>query len=112
MSKHIRNRAQGLPADLLRRLTAARSDHNLTQRELAAMVGLPQVHISSIETGKVVPQYNTLLEIVRVLDHDLMLVPRSLVPAVQSILRDAAVEGDEERPLYAVEPEEDDGDDS
>lgn len=79
---------------------------------MASKVGLPQVHISAIETGKVAPRFNTLLDLVRVLGFDLMLVPRSLVPAVQSLIRDSqqteTKEPDEiERPLYAVDdPEE------
>jgi hypothetical protein len=76
-------------------------------------VGLPQVHISGIETGKVVPRFNTLLDLVRVLDFDLVLVPRTLVPAVQALVRDSERSGsssdDEgERPLYAVDDPEDD----
>jgi hypothetical protein len=75
---------------------------------LGRHVGLPQVHISAIETGKVVPRFNTLLDLVRVLDYDLLLAPRSLVPAVQSMIRDhqrpAGGDADEgERPLYAAD---------
>ena len=72
-------------------------------------VGLPQMHISAIETGKVVPRFDTLLELVRVLDHDLLLIPRDLVPVVQALMRDRhdpeAGEG-EEHPLYAPDEEE------
>ncbi len=54
------------------------------------------------------PRYDTLLELVRMLDSDLIMVPRSLVPVVQSLIRDSVQpdqgEG-EERSLYA-----DDGD--
>ncbi len=103
MEPHIKSkRLSGLPSDLVQKLVAARHDHGWSQRELARRVGLPQVHISAIETGKVSPRYNTLLDLVRVLDHDLILVPRALVPAVQSLIRDDNVE-DGERPLYADE---------
>jgi hypothetical protein len=68
------------------------------------------MHISKIETGKVIPRFDTLLELVRVLGHDLLLVPRSLVPAVQSLIRDErspdrgrARDDEGERPLYAVD---------
>jgi hypothetical protein len=45
---------------------------------------------------------------VRILGFDLLLIPRPLVPAVQSLIRDAAhpessVTGEDERPLYASE---------
>jgi hypothetical protein len=62
------------------------------------------MHISGIESGKNVPRYDTLLELVRILDRDLLMVPRALVPAVQSLIRDHLrhdQQGEsEERPLY------------
>ncbi len=112
MPSHIKsNRLSGLPAEVLRDLIAARQARGWSQAELGRRVGLPQVHVSGIETGKVAPRFNTLLDLVRVLDYDLLLVPRSLVPAVQSLIRDqrhpdgsATDEG--ERPMYAAdEPE-------
>jgi transcriptional regulator with XRE-family HTH domain len=112
MLPHIKSsRLRGLPADVLRDLLAARLVRGWSQAELGRRVGLPQVHISGIETGKVAPRFNTLLDLVRVLDYDLLLVPRSLVPAVQSLIRDQRhPDGNAtdvgERPLYATdEPE-------
>src|ERR1700730_17024858 len=108
MPKHIKSaRLNGLPDEMRRDLIAARQSHGWSQAELGRRVGLPQVHISGIETGKVVPRYNTLLDLVRVLEYDLLLVPRTLVPAVQSLIRDhrkpRASDTDEgERPLYAT----------
>jgi hypothetical protein len=61
------------------------------------------------ESGKIVPRYDTLLELVRTLDRDLLMVPRALVPVVQSLVHDhlkaKAGEG-EEHPLYAADGEE------
>jgi len=63
-----------------------------------------------IEYGKIVPRYDTLLELVRILDHDLLMVPRALVPVVQSLIRDhlkdQSGEG-QERSLYADDSSED-----
>jgi transcriptional regulator with XRE-family HTH domain len=109
MASHIkRNRLVGLPADVLRDLIEARQARGWSQRSLATRVGLPQVHISAIETGKVSPRFNTMLDLVRVLGYDLLLVPRPLVPMVQSLIRDsrhsASSDADEgERPLYAAD---------
>jgi len=89
-------------------LKDAREKRGWTQRDLASRLGLTQTHISGIESGKIVPRYDTLLELVRILDSDLLMVPRALVPVVQSLIRDHARpdqgEGDD-RSLYA-----DDGD--
>lgn len=76
------------------------------QRELGAKVGLPQPHISAIESGEIVPRFDTLLDIVRVLGLDLLLVPRSLVPAVQSLIRSQREPESMEKPLYAAADDE------
>jgi transcriptional regulator with XRE-family HTH domain len=104
--KHIRPlRLDGLPQDLRRALKGGRQKRGWSQRELGSRLGLTQTHISGIESGKIVPRYDTLLEFVRILDRDLLMVPRALVPVVQSLIRDHLQpdqEGEgEERSLYA-----------
>jgi len=98
-------RLEGLPSDLRRTLKEAREERGWSQREIASRLSLTQKHISGIESGKIVPRYDTLLELVRILDRDLLMVPRALVPVVQSLIRDHLQpdkkgEG-EERSLYA-----------
>jgi HTH-type transcriptional regulator / antitoxin HipB len=103
-------RQKGLPADLRRALKDARNKRDWSQRDLASRLGIAQRHLSGIESGKIVPRYDTLLELVRMLDRDLLMVPRALVPVVQSLVRDHLKdqpgEG-EERPLYAAGGDED-----
>src|SRR5947208_13922914 len=81
-------RLERLPDDLRWALKEAREKRGWTQRDLASRLGLTQAHISGIESGKIVPRYDTLLELVRILDRDLLMVPRALVPVVQSLIRD------------------------
>jgi transcriptional regulator with XRE-family HTH domain len=99
-------RQKALPDELRRALRDARKKHGWSQRELARHLGIAQRHISGIESGKIVPRYDTLLELVRTLDYDLIMVPRALVPVVQSLVRDHRKdqpgEG-EERSLYAAD---------
>ena len=111
IKKNVRPlRLAALPEEMRRALGQAREKHGWSQRSLASRVGLTQKHISGIETGKIVPRYDTLLEVVRILDWDLMMVPRALVPAVQSMIRDQvrpdAGGESEERPLYATDSQE------
>src|SRR5437762_14055077 len=111
ITKHIKPlRLDGLPEDMRRELKEARVKRGWSQRELGSRLGLPQMHISGIESGKIVPRYDTLLELVRILDRDLLMVPRALVPVVQSLVRDHLKdqpgEG-EERPLYVADGDED-----
>src|SRR5438876_5567565 len=109
ITKHIKPlRLDGLPEDMRRELKEARVKRGWSQRELGRRVGLPQMHISGIESGKIVPRYDTLLDLVRVVGQDLLMIPRELVPVVQALVRDhhspdnrLYAEGDE-RPLYAV----------
>ena len=90
-------------------LRSTRHDRGWSQAELGRRVGLPQMHISGIESGKIVPRFDTLLELVRVLGYDLLMVPRSLVPVAQALIRDhrnpdsSRHDGDGEQPLYAGE---------
>jgi transcriptional regulator with XRE-family HTH domain len=123
MSSHIKAvRLNRLPAAIRRELVAARHKRGWSQAELGRRAGLPQMHVSSIETGKIAPRFDTLLDLVRVLDRDLVMVPRSLVPAVQALIRDerhrderhraGAAEDEPERPLYAADEEEADGDEA
>jgi transcriptional regulator with XRE-family HTH domain len=101
-------RLDGLPEDLRVELKQARVARGWSQSELGRRTGLPQAHISGIETGKIVPRFDTLLDLVRVLDRDLLTVPRELVPAVQALLRDhrrtedKTNEEGEERSLYEL----------
>lgn len=104
-------RLHSLPEEIRQEIKQARRANGWSQLELGKKAGLAQRHISGIETGKIVPRYDTLLEILRVLDRDLALVPRELLPAVQALVRDfrdRTVHGrTDERPLYAVDDEED-----
>lgn len=105
IKKHIKSaKFNGLPEKMLEDLKAARLKRGWSQAELGRRTGLPQMHISGIETGKIVPRFDTLLDLVRVLEYDLLMVPRSLVPLVQSMVRDYhRGTCEEERPLYASE---------
>src|SRR5579864_4382227 len=107
ITKHIKPlRLKGLPVDLRDQIKEARMKRGWGQRELGAKVGLPQPHISAIESGEIVPRFDTLLDILRVLGLDLLLVPRSLVPAVQSLIRSQKQPESVEKPLYAADDEE------
>jgi transcriptional regulator with XRE-family HTH domain len=71
-------------------LKKARTDNDLSQRALSRRVGIPQSHISKIENGAVDLTLTSLIELSRALDLEPMLVPRRLIPAVQSLIRTSA----------------------
>ena len=111
INKHIKAlRLNRLPSDMQGELKEARKSRGWSQRELGRHLGIPQMHVSGIESGKIVPRFDTLLDYVRGLDYDLVLVPRALVPAVMALIREhkaSSVPGaEEERSLYAVSEDE------
>lgn len=76
--------------DIARTIKAAREAKGLSQRALSEKAGVPQSHISRIESGAVDLRVSSLVELGRVLDLELMLVPRKATSAVQSIVRSSA----------------------
>jgi len=68
----------------------ARMDKALSQRALSEKVGIPQGHLSKIENGQVDPRLSSIIEIARALDYEIAFVPRALLPAIQSLERQAS----------------------
>lgn len=105
------NRLKHMPEEIRREIRQARVERGWSQLALGREAGLTQRHISEIEAGKIVPRYDTLIEVLRVLDRDLVLVPRELLPVVRATVRNYGKRGlasPAEPSLYAVA---DDGDD-
>lgn len=71
-------------------LKAARQSKQLSQRELSEKVGLTQSHISRIENAAVDLQVSNLIELARALELELVLVPKRVLPPVQSLVRESA----------------------
>ena len=108
-------RLKRLPENIRREIRDARRERGWSQLELGRRAGLAQRHVSGIETGKIAPRYDTLIDLLRMLDRDLALVPRALVPVVQALVRDhrdgRSGESAGERPLYAVDDDDREGED-
>lgn len=72
---------------IMEQLKSARRSLGMKQSELGKKLGLPQSHVSKIEQGDTDPRLSTVSDMARVLDQELVLVPRQLVPHVTSLLR-------------------------
>lgn len=68
-------------------LREARINKGWSQRELSTHSGIPQSHISKIESGAVNLRVSSLIALARVLELELFLAPRKSAPAIQSIIR-------------------------
>ena len=88
---------------IARTLKAAREGKGLSQRALSKLAGVPQSHISKIENGAVDLRLSSLVELARVLDLELALVPRKSLSAVQSIVRSTRRESDPAAPAVVKE---------
>lgn len=70
---------------LIAALKAARKLKKLSQSALASKAGVPQSHLSKIEKGKVNPRLAGFVELARLADLEVMLVPRKLVTTVENL---------------------------
>ena len=73
--------------DIAETLKKARERKGLSQRALSELSGVRQYQISKVENGAVDLRLSSLVELARALDLDFKLIPRSIVPAVDNIVR-------------------------
>lgn len=86
-------------------LKKAREKKRLSQRELSSTSGVPQSHISKIESGGVDLRLSSLVAIARALELEVGLIPRKHLPAVNSIVDGTKGEtsGIPPRPAYSLD---------
>jgi transcriptional regulator with XRE-family HTH domain len=75
-------------------LRQSRLQKGWSQRDLSGKAGIPQAHISRIESGAVDVKVSTLVELARLLDLELVLAPRASLPAVEALIREAEASHD------------------
>lgn len=90
-------------------LKQARLQKGLSQRELSTKTKIPQGHLSKIEQGLIDLQASSLIELARALELEVMLIPRSLLNAVEGMLR--TPKDSRQIPAYRLNIEEE-GDES
>lgn len=82
--------------DIIKSLKSIRIETGLNQTELGSKLGLPQSHVSKIEQGSVDPRLSTITDMARLLDQELIMIPRSLLPVVKALLNDSV----EQKPMW------------
>lgn len=90
-------------------LREARENKGLSQRELSKRSGVPQSHISRIESNNVDLRLSSLASLAHALDLELALIPRKAAPAVRSITRSTTFQPERSKPAYRLDEEESDG---
>lgn len=89
--------------DIIQLLKILRIKQGLTQSLLGEKLGLPQSHISKIEKGEADPRLSTLTDMARVLDAELVIIPRELVSVVLSM---AKGDTDSQKPMWSLDEED------
>lgn len=98
---------------LSQQLKAARKAKGISQHRLSALAGVPQSHISKIESNEVDLRASSLLALAHALELELTLVPRKALPAIEAIISQWSVGSgrltDESgpRPAYRLEDSDD-----
>jgi len=85
--------------EIIKSLKKRRLELKLRQSELGIKLGLPQSHISKIEQGATDPRLSTVTDMARLLEQELLLVPRELLPVIKSII----IGKDTQKPMWSVD---------
>ena len=91
---------------IARAIKQARTAKGLTQRDLAARSGVPQAHISKIESNAVDLRLSSLVALAHALGLEIHLLPHKLVPALQSLTRSAGMNDVPPRPAYILDDDD------
>lgn len=85
-------------------LRQARIARKLSQRDLSRLAGVPQSHISRIESNQVDLRLSSLIAIANALGLEMALVPRKAMPAVRLIVRRMGQPASREEQSYETRP--------
>lgn len=91
---------------IVRFLKNLRKQKKISQSDLGKLLGLPQSHVSSIESEAVDPRLSTIVEMARNLDCELLAVPVKHLKAVECIVEDRSSQLTE--PKFQIPLEDDD----
>ena len=78
---------RALPSEeIIEAIRIQRRNRGMSQSQLGSLVKMPQSQLARIETGASDVRLSTLTEVARALGLEPMLIPKHLIPAVQSMI--------------------------
>jgi DNA-binding XRE family transcriptional regulator len=89
------------------RFRKARMAIGLSQQQIALRANISRPRYRDIETGAAAARATTLVNVARALGMEMMLIPQTMVPAIQSMLQPAA--DDDDRPAFTSDAEDEEG---
>ena len=84
---------------IIQLLKDARLELKLNQSELGKKMGMPQSHVSKIEKGLSDPRLSTISDMARLLDQELILVPREKLSIINALIN----QDDEQQPMWSID---------
>lgn len=85
---------------LYKKITELRRKQELSQRELAKRLHVPQSYLSKVESGKLDMGLANFVDVVRYLGAEVMIVPASMVPIISAMMSSDG-EGSQNHPRWA-----------
>ena len=84
---------------ILKTLKKIRKEQKLSQKQFGFLMGWPQSHLSAVEGERIDPRLSSVVQMARVLNHELIVVPTALLPTIEGLIH--GEEADEE-PLWKI----------
>jgi len=86
---------------IIQSLKDRRLELKVNQSALGKKMGMPQSHVSKIEKGLSDPRLSTISDMARLLDQELVLVPREILPIVNAVINQ-----DEQQPMWSLDKDD------
>jgi len=86
---------------IIQSLKDRRLELKVNQSALGKKMGMPQSHVSKIEKGLSDPRLSTVSDMARLLDQELILVPREKLAIINALIN----QDDEQQPMWNVDEE-------
>ena len=87
---------------IIQLLKDARLELKLNQSELGKKMGMPQSHVSKIDKGLSDPRLSTISDMARLLDQELILVPREKLSIINALIN----QDDEQQPMWNIDKDD------
>jgi predicted transcriptional regulator len=84
-------------------LKTMRKLKSISQKTLSEKMGVPQSYLSNVENGKIDLRLSNFIELTRLLDHEVMLIPKDKVKLIESLTRPEQKPGEKPSPAYSLD---------
>jgi predicted transcriptional regulator len=87
---------------IIQLLKDSRLELKVNQTDFGKKMGMPQSHVSKIEKGLSDPRLSTISDMARLLDQELILVPREKLSIINALIN----QDDEQQPMWNIDKDD------